>query len=106
MQIPDLSYLESVPEDELILGSAGVNVTAEAFAVGSDSSPFASANTSIRAFVSNDLILQEGSGTAGAVGDNPRTNVTVEIKKPRFKFSAKPAVSKGFTISRYLPLDW
>jgi hypothetical protein len=105
MQIPDLSYLQSVPEDELILGSAGVNVTAEAFAVGSDSSPFASANTSTRAFVSNDLV-QEGSGTAGAVGDKAKTNVTVEISKPKFKFSAKPPVSKGFTVSRYLPLDW
>jgi hypothetical protein len=97
MQIPDLSYLESVPEDELILGSAGVTVTSEASAFGSVSNPFASANSSAKA-LSSGVSKTVAIGSSVAVGNSTTAKVKivgdgdVVIKKNQSNFSQNSTV--------------
>jgi len=99
MQIPDLSYLRSVPQDESILGSVGVSVTSEAFALGSESSPFASANSNAIAFSRNDS-QAFGRALAGASGDDYTANVTaVVITESQFNFSKETAVPSDFVVA-------
>jgi hypothetical protein len=99
MEIHDLSYLQCVPQDELILGSIGVSVTSEAFALGSNSSTFAIANTSAKA-LSIDVFTATGTGLAGAFGDDFTANVTaVLIRKSKFIFPKKTAIPSDFVVA-------
>ncbi len=110
MQIPDLSYLQCVPEDELILGSAGVSVISEASASGLDSYIFASAKSTAIS-VSNDVSTASGIGLSSAFGDNTTAKVTVEgdgdivIKKTQSKFSKNTALASGFVIAIDFPYN-
>jgi hypothetical protein len=76
IQIADLLYLENVPEDELILGSAGLSVTSEAFAFGSESYPFASASSTATSR-SDDDFASIGTGLAEAFGEDSTASITV-----------------------------
>ena len=107
MQIADLPYLQNVSEDELILGSAGVSVTSEAFAFGSETSLYVSANSTATSWSNDDTAY--GTGLAGAFGDNATANLTVAsdgniaIRKSKFKSSRKTAVASGFVSANDLP---
>lgn len=76
MEIRDLSYVENVSENQLVLGSAGTIVIANASASGS--SPIVLANTNTRAI---DLInggsVAVGVGVALASGAHPTAQVIV-----------------------------
>ncbi|MBG1265059.1 hypothetical protein [Nostoc sp. WHI] len=108
MQITDLTYLENVPENELILGSAGMSVTSEALASGSESSAFASANTTATTGL-DGYSTANGTGLAEAFGDDATTNLTIAgdgdivIGKTKVKSSKKSAVVSGFAIAIDLP---
>ncbi len=101
MQIADLPYLENVPEDELILGSAGVSVTSEALAFGSEIYPFASANSSATSQSDGDFTAS-GTGLAEAFGSASIAKVIVAgdgdpvIEKTTSKFFQNTAVASGF----------
>ncbi|WP_373529016.1 hypothetical protein [Nostoc sp.] len=101
MQIADLPYLQNVSEDELILGSAGVSVTSEAWASGLETSAFASANSTSTTGSDGDSTAN-GTGLAGAFGDDATANLTMVgdghrvIGKAKFKSSKKTAVVNGF----------
>ncbi|MHC0061834.1 hypothetical protein ACWATR_02765 [Nostoc sp. UIC 10890] len=108
MQIVDLPYLESVPKDDLILGSAGVSVTSEAFAFGSTSYLFVSANSSATSASDGDF-TENATGVAGAFGDNAIATVTVAvdgdpvIEKTSSNLLQNTAVESGFVAVISLP---
>jgi len=111
MQIPDLSYLQCVQEDELILGSAAVSVISEASASGLDSYIFASAKSTATVLSNDDVSTASGIGLSSAFGDNPIAKVTVEgdgnivIRKTKSKFSKKTALASGSIIAIDLPYN-
>ncbi|MHC5933659.1 hypothetical protein [Nostoc sp.] len=104
MQIADLPYLQNVSKDELILGSRGVNVISGAFAFGSDSYPFASANSSSKAWSTDDY-TSNGTGLAEAWGDNATANLAtagngnIVIGNSKFKSYVNTASASGSVIS-------
>ncbi|MEH2458500.1 hypothetical protein [Nostoc sp.] len=104
MQIADLPYLQNVSKDELILGSAGVNVISGAFAFGSDSYPFASANSSSKAWSTDDY-TSNGTGLSEAWGDNATANLAtagngnIVIGNTKFKSYQNTASASGSVIS-------
>ncbi|MEH1901926.1 MAG: hypothetical protein V7L04_11060 [Nostoc sp.] len=108
MQIADLSYLQNVSKDEFVLGSAGVNVFSRAFAFGSDNYPFASANSSSKAWSIDDS-TGNGIGVAQAFGDNATANLVtvgdgdIVIGKNKFKSYENTALASGSVISIDLP---
>ncbi len=110
MQITDLSYLQCVSEDELILGSAGVRVISEASASGLNSYIFASAKSTVTD-VSNDVSTASGIGFSSAVGDNTTAKVTVEgdgdivIRKTKSKFPKNTALASDFVVAIDLPYN-
>ncbi|WP_017651505.1 hypothetical protein [Fortiea contorta] len=76
MLIKDLSYLENVSENQLVLGSAGTIVIANASATGT--SPLAYVNTNTRAInLRNGGSVAVGVGIAVASGVNPSAQVVV-----------------------------
>ncbi|MCW5315416.1 hypothetical protein GTQ43_16860 [Nostoc sp. KVJ3] len=78
MQIPDLSYLHSVSEDELILGSAGVSVTSKALSLGSTIYNSVSSTSSSKTLL-NGASIVTGTGLAKAVGTHTTAKVTVAL---------------------------
>ena len=100
MDIRDLSYLESVTKDELILGSARVTITSKAFASGSK---YASASSS--STTTSDGLIAKGAGFARAVGTHTTAKVTAEgnaslvIKRIKSKFSKNSVTASGFVIA-------
>jgi hypothetical protein len=108
MQIADLSYLDNVPQDELISGSAGVLVDATASASGYPSSTYIF--TDGRAvLLPSGVSLAFGRGLAVANGDNPTANVTVAgdgdivVGGTRSRHFQDTAVARGFVIAIDLP---
>ncbi|MBW4476208.1 MAG: hypothetical protein KME54_04870 [Tolypothrix brevis GSE-NOS-MK-07-07A] len=108
MQIADLSYLDNVPQEELISGSAGVLVDATASASGYPSSTYIF--TDGRAILlPSGVSLAFGRGLAVANGDNPTANVTVAgdgdivVGGTRSRSSQYTAVARGFVIAIDLP---
>lgn len=77
IQIADLSYLENVPENQLILGAVGADVTSSAKAEGDKTFTSAEARTKSRT-LPNGFGIAIGYGTAEAIGENPTANVTVK----------------------------
>lgn len=76
MKIADLAFLQNICENELVLGSAGVAVTAFAIAEGNSSYTLASADTSARPLPLNGSIAI-GQGFARATGDNRLAGIAV-----------------------------
>ncbi|BAZ05413.1 hypothetical protein [Calothrix sp. NIES-3974] len=76
MLVNDLSYLEDVSECQLILGSAGVMVNAEAVALGKSTATLTKANTQARLLPSG-VSVARGIGFARAEGEVTSTEVTV-----------------------------
>ncbi|MEH2414187.1 hypothetical protein [Nostoc sp.] len=105
MHISDLSYLESVSEDEFILGSFGVSVISEALSLSSNNSPFASANSTSTSFSSDVYRRSYGTGLAVASGDYSTASITlggdgdIVIGKTRYNFSENTAVASGSVIA-------
>ncbi len=103
MQISDLSYLENVPEDDLILGSAGVLVNAMASALGDSTATLALTDAKTRLLPSG-VSIGFGRGLAVAVGDNPQASVTVAgsgdivVGRTKSISSQDTAVARGFVL--------
>jgi len=76
MHISDLSYLESVSEDEFILGSFGVSVISDALSLGSDNS-FASTNSTSTSSSSDVYTRSYGTGLAVGSGDYSTASITI-----------------------------
>ncbi|MBW4565262.1 MAG: hypothetical protein KME32_30090 [Mojavia pulchra JT2-VF2] len=101
MQIADLSYIENVLQQELILGSDGVLVMSEASATGLETFTFA-ISYSITETLSGSNSTSEGTGFAVAVGGEPTATVTVAgdgdivIQKIKSKLFQNVATASGF----------
>jgi hypothetical protein len=108
MQITDLSYLDNVPQDELISGSAGVLVDATASASGYPSSTFIFTDARARLLPSG-VSIAFGRGLAVANGDNLTVDVTVAgdgdivLGKTINRHFKATAIARGFVIAIDLP---
>ena len=111
MQIVDLSYLEKAHESDLILGFAGVMVTASALATGtSPNQAFVFTDTFARA-LKNGGVIAIGRGVAIATGSNAQASVTVAgegdlviaINGSRYLVSKNTAIAAGIVVAIDLP---
>lgn len=76
MLITDLNYLEPISAELRILGSAGVMVTADAIAYGSNTYTYGSIKNRAKA-LPNGGAIAIGRGFALADGEDPNADVTV-----------------------------
>lgn len=110
MQILDLPYLVNISETDLILGSVGATVAANASATGSITRTYALADTFAKP-LRNGGAIALGIGYAKASGDNPTANVTVTgegdlviyVDGSKYFVSKKTAIAYGIVIAIDFP---
>lgn len=111
MQIVDLSYLSNISESDLILGSVGATVTANASATGSLTATTYVLTDTFAKKLRSGAAVAVGTGVAVAKGDNVAVGVTVagegdlviDIDGSKYTVSKNVAVALGIVIAIDFP---